>query len=295
MIECIPNFSEGRRQRVIDDVVAAAERAGCRILDLHSDPDHHRSVVTFVGDAETVIEGALALAGRAAALIDLRRHRGVHPRMGAVDVIPLVPLGRTSIDECVAAARRVACTIAERLRIPTFLYEEAATRGERRNLARVRLGGFEGLRDRIGQPGWHPDFGPPHLHPTAGATAVGARDFLVAFNVNLATDDLEIAQEIASSIRGARGGLPGVKALAVRLPSRGMVQVSMNLTDVRETSVARAFHWVRDGASRLGVTVSESEIVGLAPRIALEGASAEELLLTRELSGVTLEDRLASG
>jgi len=215
--------------------------------------------------------------------------------MGAADVIPLVPLGRTSIDECVAAARQVAGTIAERFRIPTFLYEAAATRGERKNLARFRRWGFEVLRYRIDQPDWHPDFGAPHLHPTAGATAVGARDFLVAFNVNLATDDLEVARKIASSIRGTRGGLSGVKALAVRLPSRGIVQVSMNLTDVRATSVGMAFRWVRDSASSLGATVAESEIVGLAPRIALKGASAEEMLLTRELSQVTLEDRLACG
>ena len=215
--------------------------------------------------------------------------------MGAVDVIPLAPLGRTSIDECVTAARRVGETIAERFMIPAFLYEAAATRDERANLALIRRGGLEGLRNRIGEPGWHPDFGSPHLHPTAGATAVGARDFLVAFNVNLATDDLEIAQEIGSSIRGTRGGLPGVKALAVQLLSRGMVQVSMNLTNVRVTTVVRAFRWVRDGARHLGVTVAESEIVGLAPRIALTGASAEEMLLTRKLPRVTLEDRLASG
>jgi glutamate formiminotransferase len=292
VIECIPNVSEGRDRVAIDGIVAAVAASGCRVLDLHVDPDHHRSVVTFVGEADELFEGALALAREATARIDLRAQRGVHPRMGSVDVIPFVPLQAATMTDCVRLARRVGRAIGEGLEIPVFLYEAAASSEARRSLATIREGQFEGLRKKLDQPEWAPDFGPRRPHPTAGAAAVGARGFLVAFNVVLGTGDLSIARGIAGAIREANGGMKGVKALGLALASRELVQVSMNLTDIGATNLPAAYERVEREAACRGVSVVESEIVGLVPRAAAGGATTADLRLDRDLEGVILENRL---
>jgi glutamate formiminotransferase len=292
VIECVPNVSEGRDRAAIDGIVAAVAASGCRVLDLHVDPDHHRSVVTFVGEEDELFEGALALAREAMARIDLRVQRGVHPRMGAIDVIPFVPLQAATMTDCVRLARRVGRAIGEGLEIPVFLYEAAAASEVRRSLATIRKGQFEGLGKKLGQPEWAPDFGPRRPHPTAGVAAVGARGFLVAFNVVLGTDDLSIARGIAGAIREANGGLKGVKALGLALASREVVQVSMNLTDIGATNLPAAYARVEREAACRGVSVVESEIVGLVPRAAAAGATTADLRLDRDLEGVILENRL---
>jgi len=294
VIECVPNVSEGRDRAALDRFVDAVAGSGCRVLDLHVDPDHHRSVLTFVGEESALFAGALSLARVATDRIDLRAQRGVHPRMGAVDVIPFVPMSDATMGDCVRLARRVGRAIGEELAIPVFLYGEAASSEARRNLAEVRRGQFEGLTARLDRPEWTPDFGPGRPHPTAGAVAVGARGFLVAFNVVLGTGDLTIARQIARAIREANGGLKGVKALGLPLASRGLVQVSMNLTDVGSTSLLAAYERVEREAAALGVSMVESEIVGLVPRAALGGATTECLRLGRELEDVVLENRLAA-
>jgi len=292
VIESVPNLSEGRDAGAIERVADVARASDCRVLDVHQDPDHHRSVLTIVGERSVIAEGIFAMVEAATRSIDLRRHRGAHPRMGAVDVVPFVPLRGSAIEECVDAAKAVGAMIAEGLGIPVFLYGAAATRSDRRNLAKVRRGGLAAVAKRIRTPGEGPDYGPARVHPTAGAIAVGARRFLVAYNVNLDTDDVAVAREIASAVREAGGGLPGVKALGIPLASRRLAQVSMNLTDVGATTVAEAFARVREEASHRGVRVLESEIVGLAPRVALRGASTEGLRLTRNLAEVVLETRI---
>jgi glutamate formiminotransferase len=294
LIECIPNISEGRNRGIIDGIVGDLAASGCRVLDLHVDPDHHRSVVTFVGEEDGLFDGVLALAREATTRIDLRVHRGVHPRMGAVDVIPFVPLEDATTADCVRLARRVGRSIGEELEIPVFLYGAAAASEDRRDLPAVRKGQFEGLPEKLERPEWAPDFGPRRPHPTAGATAVGARDPLVAFNVVLGTGDLSIASRIAGTIREATGGLKGVKALGLPLASRGLVQVSMNLTDIAATDIRRAYDHVESEATIRGVSVVESEIVGLVPRAAVANATTEGLRLNRDLEGVVLENRLAS-
>ena len=292
MIECIPNVSEGRDRAAIDGIVGAVGASGCRVLDLHVDPDHNRSVVTFVGQEDELFEGVLALSREAMARIDLRAQRGVHPRMGAVDVIPFVPLEDVAMVDCVRVARRVGRAIGEGLGIPVFLYEAAASSEARRNLAAIRKGQFEGLEKKLGQAGWAPDFGPHSPHPTAGVAAVGARDFLVAFNVVLGTDDLEIAREIAGAIREASNGMKGVKALGLALATRELVQVSMNLTDIGATNLLAVYDCVEREAACRGVSVVESEIVGLVPRTAVGGATTLNLRLGRDLEDVILENRL---
>jgi len=294
VIECIPNVSEGRDRPTLDRFVEAVAVTGCRVLDLHDDPDHYRSVLTFVGEEDALFDGALALAREATGSIDLRARRGVHPRMGAVDVIPFVPLRGATMEDCVRLARRVGRAIGEELRIPVFLYGAAASSDARRNLAEVRRGQFEGLAAKLARPEWIPDFGPSRPHPTAGAVAVGARGFLVAFNVVLKTADLTIGRRIARAIREADGGLKGVKALGLPLAGRRLVQVSMNLTDVGSTSLLAAYERVEREATALGASVVESEIVGLVPRAARGGATTEALRRDRELEDVVLENRLAA-
>jgi glutamate formiminotransferase len=294
VIECVPNVSEGRDRAALDRCVDAVAASGCRVLDLHVDPDHNRSVLTFVGEQDALLDGAFALAREATDRIDLRAQRGVHPRMGAVDVIPFVPMNDATMEDCVRLARRVGRAIGEKLAIPVFLYGEAASSDERRNLAEVRRGQFEGLEAKLDRPEWTPDFGPGRPHPTAGAVAVGARGFLVAFNVVLGSGDLTIARQIARAIREANGGLKGVKALGLPLASRGLVQVSMNLTDVGATSLLAAYERVEREAAARGVSVVDSEVVGLVPRAALGGATTECLRLGRELEDVVLENRLAA-
>ncbi len=270
LIECVPNFSEGRRPAVIDRLADAVRGVrGVRLVDVSPDPDHNRAVLTIVGGAEAVLEAAFRSAAVAVAEIDLRTHWGVHPRIGAVDVIPFVPLYGGSIAACAALARRLGARLASRLDLPVYLYAAAAAVPERRSLAAVRRGGFEGLREAIDEAARRPDFGPARVHPTAGAVAVGARDVLVAMNVDLASQDLGAARRIARAVRESSGGLPAVQAMGVPLPSRGLVQVSMNLLDYRRTPPLEAFARVAEEAARLGIDVAAGELIGCAPREAL--------------------------
>lgn len=280
LLECVPNVSEGRRPEVVARLSAAVTSVpGVRLLDVSSDPDHNRSVLTLAGEAGDLRASVLALYKTALREIDLTRHSGVHPRVGAVDVVPFVPLGGTPMEEAVAAAETLASEVAERFGLPVYLYEQAARRPERRRLADIRRGGFEGFPARIADPAWAPDFGPPRVHPTAGVTVIGARFFLIAFNVVLETADVSIAKAIARKVRESGGGLPAVRAMGVYLESRGRAQVSMNLVDFRQTSVLAAFHRVRQEAEALGTRVLESELIGLIPEEAALGTVAEALRL----------------
>lgn len=295
MIESVPNISEGRRPAVLAACTEALRGvSGLRLLDVSADPSHHRAVLTYAGDADVLARASRALVQRAIALIDLRRHRGVHPRMGAVDVMPFVPLDGSTLEDCVALARRVGALLADEFAIPVFLYEAAATAPARRRLEDVRRGEFEGLRAKLADPAWTPDFGPAEAHPTAGAIAIGARLPLIAFNVVLATDRLAVAREVAAVVRERGGGLPGVKALGLPLPHRQLVQVSMNLVDYRQTPPAAAFEAVRHEAHARGVEVLESELVGLIPRAALAATTPEALRLRGFEPGMILEHRLAA-
>ncbi len=290
-LECVPNLSEGRRPEVVARLAAAAAAPpGVRLLDVSSDPDHNRSVLTLAGDPEGLHRSLLALYETALAEIDLIRHRGAHPRVGAVDVVPFVPLGSTPMAVAVAAAERLAAAVAERFGLPVYLYERAARRPERAALAAIRSGGFENLAARLADPAWAPDFGPARAHPTAGATVIGARFFLVAFNAVLATADVALARAIAGRIREAAGGLPAVRALGIALASRGLAQVSMNLIDYRRTSPLQALRRVEAEAAALGTRVLETEIVGLVPSAAVRGVGAADLKLAGPLP--ILEDRL---
>jgi glutamate formiminotransferase len=265
LVECVPNFSEGRRRDVIDRIAAAIRAAGARIIDVQADPAHNRMVVTFVCAPDQAVEAALAGARSATELIDLRRHQGEHPRMGATDVVPFVPFADLPMAICIQLARSFGARLWKELRIPVYYYGEAATRPERRELEKVRRGGFEELAAHIDDEDRLPDEGLPVVNPSAGATAVGARIPLIAYNVNLKTTDLAVAKEIARTIRTSSGGLPNVKALGFNLSERGLVQVSMNLTDYRVTNIWKVFTVIREEASRRGVEVEESEIVGTIP------------------------------
>ncbi len=294
LIECVPNFSEGRRAGVVEAIVEAARAVpDIRVLDVNMDPDHNRSVLTMVGPPAAVGEAAFRVTERAAQLIALDGHRGEHPRIGATDVVPFIPLDRATMGACVALARRVGERIGTELDIPVYLYEEAATRPERRNLADVRRGEYEALRAEIAtNPDRAPDFGPRRVGP-AGGTAVGARFFLVAFNVNLGTQDLRIAQAIAKAVRHSSGGLRYVKALGIPLEHRGIVQVSMNLTDFTRTPLHRVVELIRAEAARYGVPVIGSEIIGLVPQQVLLDAAAFYLQIQDFSPDVVLENRLA--
>ncbi|MGQ9734803.1 MAG: glutamate formimidoyltransferase [Candidatus Bipolaricaulia bacterium] len=264
------------------------------LLDVDPDPDHNRTVITFAGPPEAIEEAALRLTARAVELIDLNKHHGEHPRMGAVDVLPFVPLREATMAECVELAKRVGKRINEEFKIPVYLYAEAATRAERQDLANIRKGEFEGFPAKILEPDWAPDFGERRVHPTAGVMAVGARPPLIAYNVNLGTSDLEIGKKIAQAVRFSSGGLRYVKALAFELKERGLVQVSMNMTDYRKTPLHRAFELIKREAARYGVPVVGSEIVGLVPQEALNMAAEYYLQLENfrpEL--IILEERLA--
>jgi glutamate formiminotransferase len=263
LVQCVPNFSEGRDRATIEAIVAAAGTVtGARVADWSGDPDHHRMVLTLVGPAAAVRDAAFAAAAEAVQRIDLTRHAGQHPRLGAVDVVPFVPLGATPMELCIRTAREFGARAAAELKLPVYLYEEAATRPERRSLPTVRGAGFEALR-RIPLTGDRaPDLGPAHLHPTAGAVAVGARGRLIAFNVNLRSDDLEVARAIARAIRERDGGLCGIRALGVRLPSRGHVQVSINITEPDRAPLYRVLELVRVEARRWDVAISGTELIG---------------------------------
>lgn len=265
LVECVPNFSEGRRREVIDAIAEEIRRtAGARLLDVQADESHHRCVITFVGDLNAVKTAALAAARRAVELIDMNGHRGEHPRMGAVDVIPFVPISGVTMDECVAAAKDLGRRLWETLRLPVYFYAEAATRPERRRLPDIRKGEYEGLAQKLADPAWAPDVGEPKPHPTAGATVVGARRPLIAYNINLTTDDVGVAKKIARAARESSGGLVNVQAMGV-VSESGRAQVSMNLLDYTTTPVHRAFELVRAEAARHGVDILESEVVGLIP------------------------------
>ncbi len=296
LVECVPNFSEGKRPDVINEITKAARNVNeITILDCESDPNHNRMVLTFVGPPEAVKTAALAASAKAIELIDLTKHTGEHPRMGAVDVVPFVPLREVTMEDCVALAIEFGREFAKRFAVPVFLYESAATLPERKNLADVRQGQFEGLRDLIGvDPGKKPDFGPEKIHPTAGATAVGARPILIAYNVNLASQDLSIAKTIAHKIRERDGGLPAVKALGFELKDRSLVQVSMNLTDYAKSSMHNVFDTISTLANESGVKVAESEIVGLVPQEAMTKASVHYLSLRNFSSNQIIENRISA-
>ena len=294
LVECVPNFSEGRRKGVIEAIVGEARARNVKVLDIESDVDHNRSVLTFVGDPESVKDAALAISAKAIELIDLNKHTGQHPRMGAVDVIPFIPIADVTIDECVQLAREFAAEYAAQFRVPVYLYEAAATRPDRRNLADVRKGEFEGLREEIGKnPDKKPDFGPDTIHPTAGATAIGARQILIAYNIDLETSNLEVARKIAKQIRGKDGGLAAVKALGFELKDRGIVQVSMNMVDYKATQLFKTFELVRTLAEQNGVQILDSEIVGLVPNEALIDTAEFYLRLRNFSKNQILEQKLA--
>lgn len=296
LIECVPNFSEGRDAGKINDIVIAARSVpGVVILDVEKDPDHNRSVLTFLAAPAALAEAAFRCAKRACELIDLTQHKGEHPRMGAVDVIPFIPVAGASIDDCVKLAGQLGERIGKELEIPVFLYGKAARRPERADLAAVRKGQFEGLREAIGKdPERDPDFGPKRIHPTAGAIAVGVRDQIINFNVNLQTKDLGAAREIARAVRSSGGGLPALRAKEIELKDRGMVQVSTVLTDYRQTSLFAVFDRIRGLAEARGVKLATTEIVGLVPEAAVSGFAVEALRLEKfEPYAQILENRLA--
>jgi glutamate formiminotransferase len=274
IIEAVPNISEGRRPGIIAEAVDALKRApGVRVLDVQSDKDHNRSVLTLVGDEAGLETAILALFEVAVARIDLRSHQGEHPRLGAVDVVPFIPIEGVSMADCVALARKVGAAAAERFGVPIFLYEDAATSPHRRNLEDVRRGQFEGLAVKMKDPLWPPDFGPLSPHPSAGATVIGARMPLIAYNINLGTADVEVAKRIAKGIRHSSGGYRFVKAMGLLLEERKVSQVSINMTDFKKTPLHRVFETVRAEAERYGVPVIGSEIVGLVPSEALLDAA----------------------
>ena len=274
IIESVPNISEGRRADVVEAAVSALKAVpGLRLLDVQSDKDHNRSVLTLIGDETSLKAGLLTLFEVATSRIDLRSHQGEHPRVGAVDVVPFIPIEGATMKDCVALAREVGQAVAERFQVPVFLYEEAASAPHRRNLEDVRRGQFEGLAERMRDPAWQPDFGPAAPHPSAGAVVVGARMPLIAYNINLGTPDVEIARRIAKGIRHSGGGYRFVKAMGVMLEERNLAQVSINMTDYKKTPLFRVFETVRAEAARYGVSVVGSEIVGLVPSEALIDAA----------------------
>jgi glutamate formiminotransferase / 5-formyltetrahydrofolate cyclo-ligase len=298
IVECVPNFSEGRRPEVVDAIVRAVGQIdGVTVLDHSRDETHNRSVVTFAGPADAVVRGATAAVGRALELIDMQRHTGAHPRIGAVDVIPFVPLGTTRLEECVDLARRFGEQVAMRFDLPVYLYGEAALRPERRRLAVVRRGQYEALRDEIGSvPERQPDYGPARLHPRGGAVAVGARRPLIAFNLNLRTADLATAIRIATTIRESSGGMPAVQAMGVLLePPDGppIAQVSTNLVDWERTGIAAVVREVRRLARESGTDIDHCELIGLAPTGALLEVAADVLGLRGFSADQALELRIA--
>ena len=293
LVECVPNFSEGRDKTKVDAIVEAMKMDGVYLLDREMDADHNRCVITLVGEREPIQEAAIRGVGKAAELIDLCVHQGAHPRMGAADVVPFIPIEGVTVEDCVAMARHVGAEIWKRFQIPVYLYEAAATTPERQNLENIRRGQFEGLRAEIAtNPARKPDFGDPRVHPTAGATVVGARKFLIAYNVFLSTPDVQIAKNIAKAVRFSSGGMRFVKGAGFLV--RGMAQVSMNLTDFEQTPIHRVFETVKREAARYGVMPVSSEIVGLIPKKALESAAEWFLQVENFDSSLILENRLAA-
>jgi len=293
LVECVPNFSEGRDKAKVDAIVEAMKINGVYLLDREMDADHNRSVITLVGEREPIQEAAIRGVGKAAELIDLNKHQGAHPRMGAADVVPFIPIEGVTIEDCVALARHVGEEVWKRYQIPVYLYEAAATTPERQNLENIRRGQFEGIREEIAtNPARKPDFGEARVHPTAGATVVGARKFLIAYNVFLNTPDVEIAKKVAKAVRFSSGGLRFVKGAGFLV--RGLAQVSMNLTDFEQTPIHRVFEFVKREAARYGVIPLSSEIVGLIPKKALEQAAEWFLQVENFDSSLILENRLSA-
>jgi glutamate formiminotransferase / 5-formyltetrahydrofolate cyclo-ligase len=292
IVQCVPNFSEGRRHDVVDALVEEIKSVpGVSLLDYSLDCDHNRCVITYVGDLQAVVEGAFRAVKKAVERIDMRGHTGGHPRMGAADVIPLIPVSGIGMDECAAGARQLGQRLGEELNIPVFLYEAAASSPERRNLAALRAGEFEGLQEAMDR-GRTPDFGPPRLHPTAGATAVGARRPLVAYNVNLTTSDVGVARKIAAAVRERSGGLANVKALGIYLEEEKKAQVTMNLVNCEATPIHRVVEAIKVEAARYGVGVAETEVVGLIPVQYLLDAAVHYLQLNRFSLDQILESRI---
>lgn len=292
-MECVPNFSEGRDLEKIDKIVSPFRaRAGVKLLDYSNDEDHNRLVVTVVGEPEPLRDAVIEAAGIAEQLIDLNKHQGQHPRMGAIDVVPFIPIKGVTMDDAIALSKEVGAQIAEKYNIPVFLYEKSASAPHRENLAAIRKGEFEGMAEKIKQPEWAPDFGPAERHPTAGTVAVGARMPLVAYNINLNTPSLEIAHAIAKKIRFIGGGLRFCKAMGVELTDRGITQVSINMTDYTRTALYRAFEMVRFEARRYGVSIVGSEIIGLVPMEALIDTASYYLGLEDFSMDQVLESRI---
>ncbi len=293
LVECVPNFSEGRDKSKVDAIVDAMKLDGVYLLDREMDADHNRCVITLVGERSAIQEAAIRGVGKAAELIDLNQHQGAHPRLGAADVVPFIPIEGVSLEDCVTMARQVGEQIWSRYKIPVYLYEAAASSPERQNLENIRRGQFEGIRDDIAtNPARRPDFGDARLHPTAGACVVGARKFLIAYNIFLNTPDVEVAKKVAKAVRFSTGGLRFVKAAGFLV--RGQAQVSMNLTDFEQTPIHRVFELVRREAERHGVAPASSEIVGLIPKKALEQAAEWFLQVENFDSSLVLENRLAA-
>ena len=293
IMECVPNFSEGRDLQKIDKIVAPFRgKQGVKLLDYSNDEDHNRLVVTVVGEPEPLRDAVLEAIGVAVELIDLNHHQGQHPRMGAVDVVPFIPIRNVTMEEAVALSKEVGKEVAKRYNLPVFLYEKSASAPHRENLAAVRKGEFEGMAEKIKQPEWHPDFGLAERHPTAGTVAIGARMPLVAYNINLNTPSLEIAHDIAKKIRFIGGGLRYCKAMGVELKDRGITQVSINMTDYTRTALYRAFELVRVEARRYGVSIVGSEIIGLVPMEALIDTASYHLGLENFSMEQVLEARM---
>ncbi len=292
-MECVPNFSVGRDINKVEQIADTFRgKEGVKLLDYSSDADHNRSVITAAGEPEALKRAVMEAIGKAVELIDLTQHQGQHPRMGAVDVVPFIPIKNVTMDEVVALSKEVAQKVAEKYHLPVFLYEKSATSPHRENLAAVRKGEFEGLTEKMRQPEWWPDFGPAERHPTAGAVAIGARMPLVAYNVNLGTDNLEIAIAIAKKVRFVGGGLRYCKAMGISLEERGITQVSMNLTDFTRTAIYRAHELVRMEAKRYGVPVVGAEVIGLVPMEALAETAAYYLGLENFSMQQVLETKL---
>ena len=293
LIQCVPNFSEGRNLEKIETIVNSFRgKQGVKLLDYQNDSDHNRTVVTVVGEPDPLKTALMEAVGSAIEVIDMRTHKGQHPRMGAVDVIPFIPVKKVSMRQAVDISRKFAQEVSEKYNLPIFLYEESASRPERRNLSDIRKGQFEGMADKIKQPEWTPDFGPSNIHPTAGVTAVGARMPLVAFNVSLHTDSLAIANEIAKKVRHSSGGLPYCKAMGVELKEKNMAQVSMNMTNYTRTALYQSFELIKREAATYGVPVAGSEIVGLVPMQALIDTAVYYLGLEKFSTEQVLETRI---
>jgi glutamate formiminotransferase len=292
-MECVPNFSEGRDAKNIEKIVEPFRgQKGVKLLDYQTDEDHNRMVVTVVGEAQALKTAVIAAMGCAIEVIDMNSHRGQHPRMGAIDVVPFIPIRNVSMEDAIAFSKEVAREAARQYSLPIFLYERSASRPERQNLATIRKGQYEGMAEKIKQPEWKPDFGPAQIHPTAGVTAIGARMPLVAYNVTLDSDNIEIANAIAKKVRHISGGLRYCKAIGIELKDRGLVQVSMNMTDYTQTAIYRAFELIKVEARRYGIKVVGSEIVGLLPMEALMDTAAYYLGLENFSVDQVLESRI---